>query len=221
MTLSRTGGFAALTCVATYVMGFALLLTLLDPLGYGTDRVDAAAVAAFIHAQPAVLIAWNTMIYILNALALIVLVVALSMRLRPLLPGWSAVAQAIGLIWGGLVLAAGMVANVAVERAAHLYADDPVAAASLWSVLHAVELGLGGGNEIAGGVWIACISLSAGFASVIARPLAALGLLTGIAGLVTLVSPVGDVAGALFGLGAILWFGAIGVSLIRVPAFAA
>lgn len=221
MTLSRTGGFAALTCAATYVMGFALLLTLLAPLGYGTDQVDAAAVAAFIHAKPGVLIAWNTMIYILNALALIVLVVALSMRLRPLLPGWSAVAQAIGLIWGGLVLAAGTVANVAVERAAHLYADNPVAAADLWSVLHAVELGLGGGNEIAGGAWIACISLAAGIASVIARPLAALGLLTGIAGLATLVPPVGDAAGALFGLGAMLWFGAIGVSLIRAPAFAA
>ena len=46
MTLIKTGGIAALICAATYMVGFALLLTLLAPLGYGTDTIDPVAFAA-------------------------------------------------------------------------------------------------------------------------------------------------------------------------------
>ena len=62
MTLTRLGGFAALTCAATYLIGFALLVTLLAPLGYGSAEIDPVAVTAFIHARRGVLIAWNTTI---------------------------------------------------------------------------------------------------------------------------------------------------------------
>lgn len=40
-----------------------------------------------------------------------------------------------------------------------------------------------------------------------------LGLLTGAGGLATLVPAIGDVAGAIFGLGAIAWFIALGLSM--------
>jgi len=103
MTLSRIGGLAALICAATYLVGFALLVTLLAPLGFGSE-IDPAAVVEFIHANPSLMIAWNTTIYVVNALALAVLVVALSERLSPL-PGWAAVTRAFGLIWAALVLA--------------------------------------------------------------------------------------------------------------------
>jgi len=43
-----------------------------------------------------------------------------------------------------------------------------------------------------------------------------LGLLTGAGGLATLVPAIGDVAGAVFGLGAIAWFVAVGLSLTFV-----
>lgn len=214
MSLFQAGGVAALICAATYIMGFVLLVTVLAPLGYGSGALDAASVVAFIHARPALMLIWNMLIYCLNAIALTVLVVALSERLRPASWGWSAFIQAIGLIWAGLVLGAGMIANVAVERAAHLYPVDPSGAADLWSILHAVELGLGGGNEIAGGVWIFSVSLLARRASMIAWPWTALGMLVGVAGLATLVPSLGDAAGAIFGLGAILWFAVFGFSML-------
>ena len=107
-----------------------------------------------------------------------------------------------------------MIANVAVERAVALFPDDPIAAAELWSVLHAVELGLGGGNEIAGGVWILCVSLAGG----LPRIVRALGLLAGVSGIATLIPALGDPAGAIFGLGAILWFMTTGVALLHEPA---
>ena len=58
MTLTRPGGWAALGCAATYLIGFALLLTVLAPLNFGTARMDPAAVTAFLHARPGVMIAW-------------------------------------------------------------------------------------------------------------------------------------------------------------------
>lgn len=213
MTLTRIGGLAALTCAATYLIGFALLVTLLAPLGFGTGEIDPDAVVAFIDARPGVLIAWNTTIYIVNALALTVLAVALAERLAQL-PGWAAVTRAFGLIWAALVLGAGMIANVGVERAVHLYPQDPGAAANLWAMLHAVELGLGGGNEIAGGVWISCVSLAGLIGRRLPHLIAWIGLFTGLGGLVTLVPALGDAAGAVFGLGAIGWFLGVGVALL-------
>ncbi len=215
MTLSRVGGLAALTCAATYLFGFALLLTLLAPMGYGTTEIDTAAVVAFIHARPGVLILWNTTIYIANALALAVLVVALSAKLRPFSVAWASVAHAIGLIWATLVLGAGMIANVAVEQAGRIYPENPDAAASLWSVLHSVELGLGGGNEIAGAVWILCASVASMRHRALPVSVSLVGLSTGVGGLATLVPPIGDLSGAVFGLGAILWFVLIGGHLVR------
>ncbi len=214
MTLPKAGGLAALTCAATYLFGFALLVTVLAPLGLGTNEIDATAVAAFIAERPGIMIAWNTLIYIVNALALAVLVVALRQQIAVSRPDAAALTGAIGLIWATLVLGAGMIANVAVERT-HALAADPEAAASLWRTLHAVELGLGGGNEIAGGAWILAVSLAGLASCLFGRVTAGIGALSGAAGLATILPPLGEIAGAVFGLGAIVWFIAVGVALLR------
>lgn len=210
MSLTRLGGLAALICAATYLVGFALLVTVLAPLGYGTNEIDAHAVVALIEVRPGILIAWNSTIYILNALALVVLVVALTAVQSHATPELSAVTRGIGLVWATLVLGAGMIANVAVERASQLYPTDPAAAANLWEMLHAVELGLGGGNEVVGGIWVGCASISGFIGRSLARPTVLLGLLTGLGGLTTVVPALGDTAGAVFGLGATSWFLAVG-----------
>jgi hypothetical protein len=206
MTLPRAGGISALICALTYVIGMAVLLLILVPLGYLDTPVGELPLA--VQTAPGVMIAWNTVIYIVNALALMVLVTALSAQMRTGAPAMAAVAQGAGLIWAALVLGAGMIANVAVEMAtAH-----PDTAAPLWHALHAVELGLGGGNEIAGGFWITVVSLSAGH---FGRGIRWVGALTGLSGVATIVPAVGDPAGAVFGLGAILWFLLIAVRLWR------
>jgi hypothetical protein len=214
MTLRTAGGFAALICAATYLAGFALLVTVLAPLGFGTNAIDPVAVAAFIAERPGLLIAWNTTIYVVNALALVVLVVALRRQIEPALPDAAAVTGALGVIWAALVLAAGMIANVAVERT-HALAADPQAAAALWQVMHVVELGLGGGNEIAGGAWILSVSLAAGACGIFGSFTSGIGATAGLAGLITLLPPAGEIAGAVFGLGAIAWFLGVALALLR------
>ncbi|WP_417269658.1 hypothetical protein [Celeribacter sp.] len=214
MTLQRIGGLAALICAGTYIFGFALLVTLLAELGFGTNDIDTAAVVRFTVDNQAIMITWNTVIYIVNALALAVLVVALSRRLTTRSADWGSVSLAFGLMWTTLVLGAGMMGNVTTERVVALASSDFDAAVQTWETLHAVELGLGGGNEIAGGVWILCVSLAGLLYRALGKVVVGLGLFTGIGGLLTIFPPLGDVAGAVFGLGAIAWFIAVGLALL-------
>ncbi len=214
MNLHSIGGFAAYVCAGTYLFGFALLVTVMAPLGFGTSDVSATMVVSFISANQGIMILWHTVIYILNALALAVLVVALSTQLQGVSGLWAPVSLGFGLMWSTLVLGAGMIANVTVERVALLADSAPEQAEHLWEVLHAVELGLGGGNEIAGAVWIGTVSLGAWRGGIFGRLSAGLGVLVGLAGISTMIPALGDLAGAVFGLGAIVWFIAVGSLLI-------
>lgn len=214
MTLQRVGGFAALACAGTYIFGFVLLVTVMADAGFGSNAIDGTDVVRFTIDNQALMITWNTVIYVLNALVLAILVVALASRLKASSPEWGSLTMAFGLIWTTLVLGAGMLANVTTERVVVLAANDFDAAVRTWEVLHAVELGLGGGNEIAGGVWILCVSLAGLLFRSLGKVVVGLGLLTGISGLLTILPPLGDVAGAVFGLGAIAWFIAAGLALL-------
>ena len=214
MTMQRIGGLAALTCAGTYIFGFTLLVTVFAGTGFGTNDIDSAGVVRFTVDNQTLMITWFTVIYVLNALALAVLVVALAGRLRDTSPDWATMTMAFGLIWTTLVLGAGMIGNVTTETMAALAPNDFETAVLTWEALHAVELGLGGGNEIAGGVWILCVSLAGLLHRAFGKIVIGLGLLTGIGGLLTILPPLGEVAGAVFGLGAIAWFIAIGLALV-------
>ena len=217
MTLQRIGGSAALLCAATYIFGFVLLVTVFAESGYGTSAIKAVDVVRFTADNQGLLILWSTVIYVINAIALAVLVVALSHRIKTTSPSWSTLTLAFGLVWTTLVLGAGMIANVTTERVAILAQTDFDLAVQAWEVLHIVELGLGGGNEIAGGGWIFCVSLAGLLHRAFGRIVIGLGLLTGLGGILTILPPLGDVAGAVFGLGAIAWFIAIGLAMVFKP----
>lgn len=77
--------------------------------------------------------------------------------------------------------------------------------------------GLGGGNEIVGGCWVLLVSIAGLRHRVLPRWLNIAGLVVSLAGIVTAFPPLKEV-GALFGLGSILWFVAVGVVLLtRAP----
>jgi hypothetical protein len=66
-------------------------------------------------------------------------------------------------------------------------------------------------------VWILLVSIAGMMGRSLGKISIGLGLLTGAGGLATLIPGIGDVAGAVFGLGAIAWFIAIGLSLTFSP----
>ncbi len=77
-----------------------------------------------------------------------------------------------------------------------------------------VTNGLGGGNEVLGGVWVLGTSIVALRERLFAPWVNRLGVVMGVAGLVTVVPALEDV-GAVFGLGLIVWFVAVGRALLR------
>lgn len=215
MTVFRLGAIAAFGAAGTYLVGFGLLVGLLLPAGYGFDPTSASEAVSFLARNAGMMVAWNSVIYILNAVCVAVLVVALHAALSPRGTRLMQVASLFGLVWVGLLLAAGMLANSAVATVAALAGNDPDQAATIWQVLRAVENGLGGGNEIAGALWILTSMAPRRPWAPIPITVRAIGCIAGCAGLLTLLPTLSEPMGAVFGLATLVWFLGIGATLLR------
>lgn len=154
MTPVKTAGIAAIGAAVTYLVGFVVLLGVLNPAGYGFALGEEANAIAFLARYAGVMTAWNSVVYIANAVLVGVLVIALYEMGAPLSPRLMRVASAFGLVWVGLLLAAGMVANSAIVAIALISGSELDQAIAVWRVFRIVENGLGGGNEIAGALWL-------------------------------------------------------------------
>lgn len=104
------GGFAALIDAAAFVVGFVLFATGLADLE--SEELDPVQTVAFLADNAAILYLWNLIIYVIFGIFLVVLALALYERLRDSSPAVASTAAAFGLIWSGLVIASGMVANI-------------------------------------------------------------------------------------------------------------
>jgi hypothetical protein len=81
--------------------------------------------------------------------------------------------------------------------------------------IEAVHEGVGGGNEIIGGIWILLISIAALQLKLFPRLLNIIGIIVGIAGILSAIPPLGNIAGMIFGLIQIIWFIWLGIFLLR------
>jgi hypothetical protein len=208
--LQKLGGIAALIEAALYVTGFALFLTILDPSGY-VGHVQQVAFLA--DNQVASYIA-NLLIYVVFGVVLVVLVLALHARFKNDSPAIMQTATAFGLIWAGLVIASGMIANIGNSTVVALFSENQDQAVSLWLAIITVQEALGGGNEIVGGLWVLLLSWAALRAGKLPKVLNYLGVLVGLAGILTVV-PAFDVLMDVFGLGQIVWFAWLGIVMLR------
>lgn len=211
-SLQKAGGIAAVVEALAYIIGFAVLATLLNPGDAATW--SPLQKLEFVLQRKHLFQAWMIFIYVIFGLALVVLSLALHERLKAGSPALMQVATAFALIWAGLVIASGMVAVVGLDAAATLHGQDAAQAASLWTAIGAVQSGLGGGVEIVGGLWVLLISIAALRSGSLPKSLNYVGLVVGVAGAITVVPPLGDL-GAVFGIGQIIWFAWVGVILLR------
>lgn len=155
----------------------------------------------------------NLVSYVLFGILLAVLVVAIQQRLKDFLPTFSKLAAVFGIIWVGLVIASGMIANVGLNSVVAM--EDPEQAMLVWSSVSIISEGLGGGNEIVGGIWLLFLSSIALKGKLFSKPLNVLGILVGTAGILT-IYPL-EIFTEIFGISQIIWFLWIGVFMIRKP----
>ncbi len=210
VNLQKMGGISALIAAALYITGFALFLTVLDPSGYD-GHVQRVAFLA--ENQVASYIA-NLLIYVVFGVVLVVLVLALHARLKSGSPAIMQTATVFGLIWSGLVIASGMIANIGNSTVIGLFSENQDQAVALWLAISTMQESLGGGNEIVGGLWVLLLSWAALRAGKLPKVLNSLGVLVGLAGILTVV-PAFDLLMDVFGLGQIVWFAWLGILMLR------
>ncbi len=212
VTLQKAGGIAALVEALVYVVGFAVIGTLLNP--GSTEGWSQAQKLSFVLERKGFFQMWTLFIYVFFGVVLVVLAVALHERLKPRAEPLMAIATSFGLIWAGLVISSGMVASVGLEVVAKLHSQDVAQATPAWVVVGAIQDGLGGGVEIVGGLWVLLISAASLRSSALPRFLSYFGVVVGMAGVLTIAPPLSEL-GAVFGLGQIFWFAWIGVLMLR------
>lgn len=209
--LQKAGGVAALIAAATFVVGLVMYATVLIDYTTADDPRDAVA---FLVDNQVPLYVWNLLIMIVFGVALVPLVLALHERVKGTSPVLARTATVFGLIWSGLVIATGMIVNIGFGTVVDLNESDPEMAATVWSAVDSVSNGLGGGNELVGGLWVLLFSVAALRAGWLPRGVNWFGAVIGVAGLVTLV-PQLELVGAIFGLGLIVWFVWVGITMLR------
>lgn len=211
--LQRMGGAAALLLAGTFVVAFTVFLGVLVPAGY-FEADPAQKVAIITDNQVVSSIGWLVP-YVGGGLFLVVLSLALYDRLKAGAPAIAQTATAIGLIWAALVIAAGLVATLGIRTAVDLYGTDPAQAGLVWATIETVAGGLGGETwEVLGGIWVLLISWAALRTGEFRRALNYLGMVIGVAGVVTVVPPLKPVV-FVYGVGLIVWWVWLGAVLLR------
>ena len=205
--LEKIGGLAAFYLGLAYAAGIGLFLVVLDMPSITSveEKLDLlAANALLFHGM-------HLAIYVVFGIVLIAFVFALHETLKGVATTSVRFASVLGFIWAGLLIASGMVTIAGIEPALQLKETDPSAAALYWSGIETVADGIGlGQGEILGGLMTLIFSLAALRGGIFPRILNYLGIGVGVAGLISILPGVSDMA-ALFGITQLVWFFWLGV----------
>lgn len=212
--LLKMGSIAALIGAATNLFALVTLLTLLEPKGYGSD--DPGQVVAFLADNQAIMRVWYIIIYLVFGVSMIFLSLALYERLKAGSPARAQAVTTFGLIYAVLVIVIGTLAINNLSTVVNLYGENPAQAATVWLMLDSVETGLGagGGETIVTALWFLMLSWAALRARELPRVLNYLGVVLGVAGILSVV--LASLAlSAVYGLGLIIWFVWLGIVMLR------
>lgn len=207
--LQKIGAVSALLEAAIYVAAFVYYGALLQ---FPSDAPPSVKFA-FLAENQLSLSVMNLVGYVLFGVLLALLVLALHQRLEQRSPALARTAAVFGFIWVGLVIASGMIANIGLATVISLAATDPEQAQTVALAVNIVVEGLGGGNEVVGGLWVLLLSLAAIKGNVLSTPLNWLGVAVGTAGILTIYPA--EVFTEIFGLSQILWFIWLGIQMLR------
>jgi len=207
----KLGGIAALYAGAAYIVGMVGFLLVVDISGV----VDPVQKVALMVDNLAFLYIMYLIIYVVWGAFMVVLALALYERLKAGSPAIVQTATVFGILWACVIIASGMIYNSGMENVVDLNGKDPAQAATVWLAVDSVLDGLGGSNEILGGIWILLISWAALRAGELPRVLNYLGVVIGVAGIVSVVPALAEIFIYIFALGQIVWFIWLGIVMLR------
>ena len=209
--LQKFGGVSAIAQAIIYISAFVFFGAFFNfPSEAGTVEKFS-----FITENQTMLSVINLVMYVVFGIFLAVLVLALHHRLKENALILSQFASIFGVIWVGLVIASGMIANIGLAAVIKLSVKDPEQAMTVWLTINVIVEGLGGGNEVVGGLWVLLLSIAALKSKALPNALNYFGLFIGLAGVLT-IYPV-DILTEIFGLGQIVWFIWLGTIMLAKP----
>jgi hypothetical protein len=217
--LQKLGGVVALIGAATNLLGLGVFLILLAPKGYGSEDLNPGQIVGFLAENQAIMRVWYQITFLVFGVCLIFLALALYERLKTGSPAMAQAVTILGLIWAVQVIAIGTLSINNLSTVATLYGKDPAQAATVWLALDSVETGLGagGGETMVNALWFLLVSWAAWQAGRLPKVLNYLGVVIGVAGILSVVLALVDLM-AIFGLGLIVWFVWLGIVLLRSKA---
>lgn len=204
------GGITALLIAIAYIVGIILFVSVLAPDG----PLNPVEEIAFLAEKETIMYITILFIYVIAGFALVVFVQALYEQMKIHSLALMQTTAVFGFIWATIVITAGLIFIIGMDSVTNLYDKDPAQAVIVWKAIGIVFNGLGGGTEIVGGLWTLLISWTALHSGVFPKILNYLGLVVGVAGIVTIV-PVLEPLTMVFGLGQIPWFICLGVIFLR------
>ncbi|WP_281559780.1 hypothetical protein [Thalassomonas sp. RHCl1] len=211
--LQKLGGLAAISEALIYILAFIVYGAVLQyPAGD-----DVMLKFQFLADNQLLLSVMNLVVYVLFGVLLAVMVLALHERLKVQAEALSRFACVFGFLWVGLVIASGMIDNIGMAAVLKLAETEPEQARIMWLTLMTLVDGIGGGNELVGGLWVLLLSLAGWKGHALSKPLFYLGVFVGCAGISTCYPA--DVLTEIFGLSQIVWFIWIGIFMFsnRLP----
>ena len=216
--LQKMGGIAALYGAAAYLIALVGYLLVLGTL----DDVDPVQKVASLVDNQAFIYILNLIAYIVFGLFLVVLALALYQRLKAGSPALAQTATAIGFIWATVLIASGMISNFGMGIVVDLYSTDPAQASTVWLAISSVVDGLSGASgEILGGPWVLLVSWAALRAGELPKALNYLGVVLGVAGILSTIPALFLMLALIFGMGKIVWLIWLGIVMLRSKTSAA
>ncbi|MFT5758762.1 MAG: hypothetical protein ACI9LM_003510 [Alteromonadaceae bacterium] len=205
--LQKLGGIAALLAALIYIAAFIVYGAILE---YPANP-DTTKSLAFLSENERILSMTSFITYVLFGLFLSILVLALYKRFKEKAELISQGATIFGIVWVTLVIAAGMIETIGLPAINKLAVNDPEQALTIWKTITLITAGIGGGNEIVGGLWVLLLSIAGLKNACFPKTLNYLGIFVGLIGILTTYPA--EVLTEIFGLSQIVWFIWIGITM--------
>lgn len=191
---------SALICAMCYIVGITYIAVI-------APNFAESVMSQFQHLvkYPSSMMVWYAILYIVFGLSLLML----NHSLRYVLPRKNSNAMwsfsfRIGDIWAGFVLATGFIMISTIGFFQH-HGELQDSFVVIWQTMYILVQSIGGGIELLGGIWMITITIICRQNQLINRFTLFLGLIIGMAGLLTIFPKLEQLA-LVFGLGQILWF---------------